>query len=448
MAVKLSKVNLFLLLMVPCFLITGSAVGNFRIEKPEHYKAADNKNVIVITISSLRADHISCLGYNRDTTPNFDAFAEENILFTNAFATSSWMMPSVGSMFTSLYPSRHGATHIDKRLDRQAHTLAEILKDNGFYTAGFCSNPRLSSEYGFGQGFDFYDDYSVSMILKNMSFGQEQSFDINKKRTNGLINDAVIRWLQNNTHRPFFLFVHFYDTHWDYLPPAPFDTLYDPDYEGKIDGTEIAREPLYSNKPSDEDVKHIIALYDGEVKQTDTDLGDLLKFLKEAGRFEDSIVIVASDHGEQFYEHGHTSHHGIFDELIHIPMTMAVPDLHITKTIDSFVNGVDVMPTILDFLNVPVPVICQGKSIRPLITGEKEKVNDFIFVEYTGGAVPDAFAVRFNRFKFVQQEGKIFTYDLCGDPLEQRKIYQHDFTELMSQKFETIKNLLVNNSKQ
>jgi len=215
----------------------GCTVNKIGNNQPEKLAAAENKpNVILVTISSLRKDHVSCLGYDRKTTPKFDEFAKSNILFTNAFAASSWQMPAVGSIFTSMYPSDHGATHISNKLNAKVQTLASVLKKNGYYTAGFGCNPRLTSEYGFDNGFDFYDDYSVSMMLSSMSFGQKGGIEIDKRRTNDLVNDAVIRWLGNNTHKPFFLSVHYYDTHWDYLPDEPFNTLFDPDYAGDIDG--------------------------------------------------------------------------------------------------------------------------------------------------------------------------------------------------------------------
>ena len=131
-------------------------------------------NVILITISTLRADHVGALGYERDTTPRLDAFAKENILFRNAFATSGWTMPAHGSIFTSLYPGRHGATHIDKKLSDEHLTLAEILSENGFYCTGFSCNPRLNREYGYALGFDFYDDFSVSIMLESLTFGIEK----------------------------------------------------------------------------------------------------------------------------------------------------------------------------------------------------------------------------------------------------------------------------------
>jgi len=427
----------------------GCSVHNLKNTPQEKLTITKNRpNIVLVTISSLRADHVSCLGYTRETTPNFDRFAKDNILFTNVFATSSWQMPAVGSIFTSLYPSEHGATHINNKLSPNVQTLAGVLKENGYYTAGFGCNPRLTGDYGFDRGFDFYDDYSVDMMLSSMSFGQEDSIEINKRRTNDLVNDAVIRWLSNNTHNPFFLSVHYYDNHWDYLPPPPYDTLFDPDYTGDIDGTEIAREPLYSNRPSDEDVAHIIALYDGQIKQTDHDMGELLDFMKEEGRFQDSVIIITGDHGEQFYEHGHTSHHGIFDELIRVPFAISAADINEPNVISSFASSVDIMPTILNYTGIVVPDQCKGQSLKPLIENKSAGKRDFVFVEYTGGAVPDCFAVRFERYKFICQEGSIFAYDLASDPTEQKKIYKTDFTDEMKESFEKIRDLIVKDNPQ
>ena len=401
-------------------------------------------NVILITISTLRADHVSCFGYSRDTTPCFDTFAKENVMFSGAFATSGWMMPAYGSIWTSLYPSLHGATHIDKSLADEHRTLAEMLSDNGYYCVGFCCNPRLDQEHGFAQGFDVYDDYSVSLMLESMAFGNDGAVDINKQRTNALINDAAIGWLKKNTHKPFFMFVHYYDNHWDYLPPSPYSRLYDPEYEGPIDGTEIAREPLFSNPPDERDIEHIVALYDGEVKQTDNDLGEFLKALKGAGILDNSIVFILGDHGEQFYEHGHTSHHGVYEELIHIPLAVSVPDARAKgKRIDSLVSQVDILPTILDYVGIQAPEQCQGKSFKPVIEGRVEAVNKFVFAEYTGGAAPDTFTVRSGRYKYYQEDGsKPFAYDLAKDPGEQNRVFSDDFPAGVHSLKRTLKELM------
>lgn len=424
------KCSMGVLVFGVLYVVSGCSLERKNVDAHKAGGAKPPLNVVLITVSTLRADHVGCLGHERDTTANFDAFAGENILFRNAFATSGWMMPAHGSIITSQYPTVHGATHINNKLSDDDYTLAEILRDNGYYCVGFCCNPRLNQERGFAQGFDLYDDYSVSIMLNSMAFGDQESFDINKQRTNDLINDAAIRWLQNSTHKPFFMFLHYYDNHWDYLPPWPYSRLYDPDYQGPIDGTEIAKEPLFSNPPSRRDVEHIIALYDGEVKQTDNDIGEMLKFLKEKGVLDNSIVIIAGDHGEQFYEHGHTSHHGVYDELIHIPLAVSVPgERGEAKTIDSLVSQVDILPTILDYLQIPVPDNCQGKSLKPLIDGRVETVNDFVFAEYTGGATPNSYSIRSNHYKYYEQDSESFAYDLLEDPQEQRKILADDFAD-------------------
>jgi len=441
--------EIFLFIAVVFCFIAGCDCGNRTTDVGSLSRKTKNaKNVILITVSTLRADHAGCLGYKKDTTPNLDKFGSENILFTNAFAASSWAMPAHGSILTSLYPGVHGATHIDKKLAPEHRTLAEILADNGYCTVGFCCNPQLSSELGFAQGFELYDDYSVSMMLQSMAFESQELIDINKKRTNDLINDAAIRWLQNNTHKPFFMLLHYYDNHWDYLPPAPYDKLYDPNYDGPIDGTNIAREPLFSNVPGQRDIEHIVSLYDGEIRQSDNDLGEMLAVLKEKGLFENSIIIIIGDHGEQFYEHGHTSHHGIYDELIHVPLAISIPAAKTRgQRINSLVSQVDILPTILDYLGIPIPEKCRGKSLMPVIDGRVEKVNDFVFAEYTGGAVPDCLTVMAQRYKYVEQGGESFVYDIIEDPSEQNKIFQDDFTNEITEQVKIFRQFLCQKEK-
>lgn len=390
-------------------------------------------DVVLITISSLRADHVSCQGYERQTTPHFDRFAAESVFFRNAFATSGWMMPAHGSLFTSLYPSLHGATHIDRELGQEHETLAELLADNGYYCVGFCCGPRLDSAHGYAQGFHVYDDQSAVGLLRALELDRAESFDINRHRTNDLINDAVISWLQSNAHHPFFLFVHYYDNHWDYLPPEPYRSRYDPNYTGTIDGTRIAREPLYSNPPSEADIRHLIALYDGEVRQTDEDLGDLLAALKREGLFESSLVIILGDHGEAFYEHGHTSHHGVYDELIHIPLAISIPRVA-SNALDALVSQVDILPTVLDYAGIGIGDQCQGRSLRPIIEGRVQRVNEFVVAQYTGKAVPDIFAVRSPQFKCcMTAQREVLAYDLVSDPQETVAIGAQQFTAPMRQ---------------
>ncbi len=444
-------------------------------------------NIILITISSLRADHTGIGGYTKQTTPHFDTFARENIYFTNAFAVSSWMMPAHGSLFTSLYPTHHGATHIDKKLNEANTTLAEILSRNGYYCAGFCFGPRLDDEYGFAQGFHYYDDFSLSIMQDVLAAGgPPEKLSINQQRTNGLLNAAACRCLKARhslnapsssprsrvfspgkdgeagdvgsivdaagcsqgenkpfeagsgvqtepvTYKPFFLFLHYYDNHWDYLPPSPYETEFDLDYDGPINGRLIAREPLYSNEPDDKDVQHMMALYDGEVKQTDADLGDLLQTIESLGLDRNSLIIVMGDHGDQFYEHGHTSHHGLWDELVHIPMAISLPNnIGKTRQVENLISQVDIMPTILDYLGISMTGTCHGQSFKPLLDNAIDDFRKHVYLEYTGGAVGDCFAVRSKKYKvlFEEQEKATLVFDLKADPGEQHPISPSAFDD-------------------
>lgn len=376
------------LIIIGFFVLVGGCVEG---EKIESMLINERPNIILITISSLRADHVGCMGYERDTTPNFDEFARDGVLFERVYATSSWQMPAVGSIFTGKMPKEHGATHINNKLKDECRTIAEILKEKGYFCAGFSCNPRLKSENGFGQGFDMYDDYSVEMMLESLNFGGENKVNINQARTNDLINDAVIRWIEKNAHPRFFLFVHYYDTHWDYLPPGPYDKMFSDKYEGDIDGKLISKEPLYSNRPSDEDVQQIIALYDGEIRATDEDLGELLEVLDDNGLMSKSVFIIMGDHGEQFYEHGNTSHHGLYEELLRVPMAVSVPGGEKGVKFDGLVSGFDVMGMMLEYAGIEPP---------------KNKVKDVVFAEYSGGAIEDSFAGIGERYKYYYKDGQ------------------------------------------
>ncbi|MCK4886068.1 MAG: sulfatase [Planctomycetes bacterium] len=403
----------------------------------------NKKNVILISISTLRYDHCSISGYHRNTTEVFDKFASENIYFTNTFATSSWSMPATGSVFTSKYPSQHGAKHISAKLKKDNYTLAEVLADNQYCCAGFCCNRRLTADAGFSQGFDLYDDYTAEIMLESFSDSNEP-FDISYYRTNDLINKAVIRWLNNNSKNRFFLFVHYFDNHIPYLPQRPYDKLYTDGYKSDIDFTRVHREPLYSNRPTDKDLDYLIALYDGQVKQTDDDLGQLLKYLTDANLAENSVIIVMGDHGEQFYDHGRSSHHDIYDELTHIPLAMSLPAGK-SKKIDTLISTIDIMPTIFDLLEIQISTKLQGQSLLPVISGQTETLHDFIFIEYTGQAIKDKYAFRTDRIKYIFTEGQQYIYDLVNDPAEQIKILAENFDDETKKQQQIFKKHLLDN---
>ena len=438
---QIKKISLTIIALFVSTVTASYIPGEFQGSFESRFKT--KKNVIFISISTLRYDHCSIAGYHRNTTTAFDKFASENIYFTNAFATSSWSMPATGSVFTSKYPSQHGAKNISAKLKNDNYTLAEALADNQYCCAGFCCNCRLTADAGFSQGFDLYDDYTAGIMLESISDSNEP-FDISYCRTNDLINKAAIRWLNHNSQEPFVLFVHYFDNHLPYLPLPPYDKLYTGNYKSAIDFTRVHREPLHSNRPADKDLEYLIALYDGQVKQTDDDLGEFLKYLTDAKLTENSIIIVMGDHGEQFYDHGRSSHHDIYDELTHIPLAMSLADSK-NKKIDALVSTTDIMPTILEQLEIQIPTGLKGQSLLPMILGDSDNLHKFVFIEYTAGAIKDKYAFRTDWLKYVFTEEQQYIYDLISDPAEQIKIFPENFDDETKKQQQVFKKYLSDN---
>ena len=350
---------------------------------------AARPNVLLISIDTLRADHLSCLGYARRTTSNLDRLAEDGIAFSNATAASPWTVPSHMSMFTGLYPSFHGLLSTKMCMADGITTLAEVLKANGYATAAYVTGPMLNAKFGYGKGFELYDDFSVTFQHKFDIFdeGVPEHTGINDLVTSPIVTQLVARWLERQAEerwsvlggrcsgeerraegrerkgggrrdegrgeekkvlgggssvvgrtedrgegrqvvgggrrKPFFLFVHYWDCHYDYIPPKPYDTMFDPDYQGIIDGKDIAWRTDIAPGMDRADLNHILALYDGEIRLTDEHVGRILKKLKDAGLYDDTLIIVTSDHGEEFLEHGSVKHgHTLFQELVHVPLIL------------------------------------------------------------------------------------------------------------------------------
>lgn len=315
-------------------------------------------NVLLVSIDTLRADHLGCYGYSRDTSPNLDALAERGVVFENAFSTAPWTLPGHMSIFTSLYPSFHKLESTSRRLAPDVQTLTESIKALGHRTSAFVMTVLLARHWGFGRGFDFYYHHQGVVVAE--------------KQTN-----TAIDWLdwhlfhQRREQRPdaFFLFVHYFDPHETYSPPEPFLSMYTGGYDGTLaPEDQVTKTFAERDFPTPQDYEYVIGLYDGEIRYTDQEVGRLLRRLDTLELLDDMIVIVTSDHGEEFKDHGSMGHQStVHREQLQVPLIIVGPGLPAGTRVDSQVSLVDVYPTLAGLLGADLPSHAQGMDLRKLL---------------------------------------------------------------------------------
>jgi arylsulfatase A-like enzyme/SAM-dependent methyltransferase len=327
------------------------------------------RNVLLVSIDSLRADRVGAWGNPRAVSPTIDRLAAEGVRFARASSPTSWTLPAHVSLLTGLALRHHGTIQVDDRIDDAITRLPEVFADHGWETVGFYSGPLLDPAYGFARGFASYVDCESPETAAHRGILADEASHAD--RTNGRVAEAFEAWLGRHGTRPFFAFVHFWDVHYDYIPPEPYASMFDPGYTGRLDGRDIlgAGFPLRASR---RDVEHLLALYDGELRWTDDTLGRLLGMLAARGLLDDTLVVVAADHGDEFLEHGGKGHQTtLFEELVHVPLVLwAHAALPHGRRIDTPVSLVDVAPTILDVMHLPALPRTDGRSLVPLVRGE------------------------------------------------------------------------------
>ena len=319
-------------------------------------------NVILISIDTLRADHLSGYGHHRPTTPNIDQFFAAGTTFLEARSQAPWTLPAHASMMTSLYPSTHGARFysvsrflprgLGDRLAEHHITLAEVLRQAGYRTGAFTSVEWLGEQFGLGQGFD---------TLEMDRAGHPAS----------VLVDRALAWLDPSDRTPYFLFLHFFDVH-EYSSPRPFDEMYrDPAYDGTFRRDVFRNGNLY-DRLTRADVADLEAGYDGALSYVDAELGRLFRELERQNLLQSTLVILTSDHGEEFWDHGGTSHgFTLYDEQLRVPLLIRPPaaDSVARTRHDAAAALIDIPPTVVDYLALaPLPVFV-GISLKPLIEG-------------------------------------------------------------------------------
>src|SRR5216117_436913 len=372
-------------LVLICFVILGVQAE----ASPSQRSAPD---VILITIDTLRADHVHCYGYENVETPALDSLAKEGIRFSRAFTPSPITNTSHTTILTGLLPSSHGVTDFAVPLAAVHPTWAELLKQKGYHTAAFIGAVILDSKSlapGLDRGFDFYDNFPEHPLTKSR-FGRVE------RRGMDVVQHAE-KWMNAHPAGPHFVWLHLYDPHDPYEPPPPYSQTYKD------------------------------RLYDGEIAYADSALGNFVAYLKKLGRYENSLIIVVGDHGEGLGEH-HEDTHGIFlyDSTIHVPLIVKLPRQSADeKIVNAQVRTTDILPTVLDVLGVSAPARLDGESLKPLFAsiehtdrtafGETDYPLRFGWAPLRSVRTPDS--------KFIEAP-KPELYDLHADRAELKNLYE------------------------
>ncbi len=379
--------------------------------------ASRRPDVFFYLVDTLRADHLPAYGYDAIATPFVDLLAERSVLFEHCVAQGNWTKASMPSIMTGTYVSRHRVTMGRNEISSRLPTLAEELRAAGYRTASFITNRIAGRSTGLHRGFSTLVDASVTA---------DGSLDAIRT-----LPRQVLPWIERHREEPLFVYVHTCEPHHPYVPGD--GCRLDTGYAGDVDGANFME-----TADTPEDVAEVVALYDGEIQVMDRSLGRFLTHLQRWGLFDDAVFALSSDHGETFQEHGEWTHGaGLYEHQVHVPLLFRAPGRRALEgtRVDAVVRSIDILPTILEEVGLPVPPTVQGRSLflRPpadapliergaLVEDERERKNQTGFREL---------ALRIGKFKVVRKtpqrgEPALMVYDLEADPLERQPVYQGD----------------------
>jgi arylsulfatase A-like enzyme len=341
-------------------------------------------SVLLVTIDTLRADHLSAYGYEKSTSPNLDAFMARGTRFRWAFSTSSYTGPSHSSILTGLYPSfHHGLTNYGSKLP--VRTLADACRESDLRTAAIISNPVLQSRYGtIAQGFDSYDDKLRSRVLNRRHA---------ERRADQAVDRAIAK-IRNLASEPFFLWLHIQDPHGPYDSPSSNgpgsanlrSPIASPALPLGSDHSGHGAIPRYQLVGAERHAEQYIARYDDEIRFADNELGRLFDELDALELGDRLLVVITSDHGEAFGENGfHFAHgHAVTPDQSHVPLAFVGPGISVGGVLETSVSTLDIHPTILDFLGLPANDAAQGRSLRKSLLRGSEPTRLPVYVESFG----------------------------------------------------------------
>ncbi len=382
-------------------------------------------NIVLIVVDTLRADHVGSYGQSRPTSPSIDALAAGAIRFERAYSSAPWTKPSVASMFTGLQPSSHTVIHLERNLPESAVTLAERLRDAGYATGAVVSHDLIGSAFGFDQGFShFFEDQARGHRHVSTGAVTQQAEDL---------LDTL-----RAERAPFFLFVHYFDPHFAYLRHPEYGFAGERprriDWKRGIGGLRVLDPP-----PDAAEIAYLESAYDEEIRYTDAGIGRLLDRLRARNLFDDALIVVTSDHGEEFYEHGWLGHTiGVTEELVRVPLVIRVPGgMGGGSVVKEPVSLVSLSATVLDIAGIAVPGgTFQADSLTHLwsVSEKHESPPVFIEVDFEGQFMSALLSDRFkpkhelavirggHKLVMNKRTGDVALYDVVRDPTEDHDI--------------------------
>jgi len=390
-------------------------------------------NVILISIDTLRGDRLGCSGHHRNTSPFVDRLSEDSVNFRSTYSHAPSTTSSHASIFTSLLPSHHGASCAQHRpIPRQLTTMAERLQADGYDTVSFNDGGQVSAEFGFDHGFDEYNS------IRHGAHGHSDfRFTV----------EQAIAWLRGRKAGRFFLFLHTYQTHHPYTPKPYYYDLMGEAYDGLLPNEatmELLTQINRGERPlTPADREHISTLYDAEIRQMDAAFGWLVSELKRKKLYDDTLIIFTSDHGEEFGEHGTMGWHShtLYDELLRVPLIIKFPNgAFAGREVDQPVRSIDILPTLLDVLDLEPPKILEGRSLVPMIKGFDRAPR--LTIARQDYADPEPVILRTGRWKYYLRPGQQPSlYDLASDPGEQENS-AHNHPEVVADLQQTLDEII------
>lgn len=410
--------------------------------------AEEAPNVLLLILDTVRGENLSLHGYERETTPELTALAGESVVFDRAIAPSPWTLPTHASIFTGLWPHELSADWLDP-LDETAPVLAEALADRGFATAGFVANLVYTHRgWGLARGFSRYEDFPVSagQVINSLNLGRIVSnlpllrraigfHDVLNRKSAEALNQDLLRWVDGlEEGRPFFAFVNYFDAHEPLFPPAPFDTMFGP--AGIVGPFKYSAQKVHPTNRyawSEQRIQAERDAYDGALAYLDRSIRELLDALDARGLFENTLVIVTSDHGEQFGEHRLLAHgNSVYTQVTHVPLLIRMPGtVPDGARIDATVSVTEIPATVMEIV-APDTALFPGSSLSRFWRRGARAAPDTVIAEVTGGfaesdwepiASGDVRSAFVGRWHYIiNADGRMELYDIVEDPREERNL--------------------------